>query len=163
MLWSQPINWGLTVSENTRKTNCPFNKCFLLFHSLVLSQINWLSFRLSFSLSCVLFFSVFKSLTDLNRHLMLIPCHLMAVPQCFYSDSDAAGIRFNGSIQVPLVQSNRLDDELNVLSPTRRIRIRGPQKVVLKSSSSRSTIFASAVNNLYFKSKEKMVSLFIYR
>ena len=75
-----------------------------------------------------------------------------------YSDLDAAGIRFNGSIQVPLVQSNRLDDELNILSPTRRIRIRGPQKCVLKSFSSDSTIYTSAVNNVEFRSKEKMVS-----
>ncbi len=60
------------------------------------------------------------------------------------------------------MQSNTFD-ELNVLSQTRRIKIKGPQKVFIKSKYS--GVSASSVNNLYMRSKEKKVRLiedFVY-
>ncbi|CAG2172567.1 unnamed protein product, partial [Oppiella nova] len=73
-----------------------------------------------------------------NAFLSLTPCTPCAL-------SDAA------------VQSNTLD-ELNVLSPTRRIKIKGPQKVFIKCSSA-GNLLASSVNNLYFRSKQKIIHL----
>lgn len=66
---------------------------------------------------------------------------------------DAAGIKFNGSIQVPLVQSSTF--ELNMLSPTRKIKLRGPQKISIQSQSGH--IHASSSGNLNLISKGKSV------
>ena len=81
-------------------------------------------------------------------------CVCQLTVQC---NKDEAGIKFNGSIQVPLVQSNTFD-ELNVLSPTRRIKILGPQKVFIKTSSG-GKLMSKSVKNLYYRSKENSVSI----
>ncbi|XP_054163432.1 delta-sarcoglycan-like [Oppia nitens] len=72
--------------------------------------------------------------------------------------NNGAGIRFNGSIQVPLVESS-IWHELNVLSPTRRIKIKGPQNVFINGNSSTANLLTTSATNTYLRSKEKIIHL----